>query len=112
MTLNSKVYDQLKWVVQILLPACGVLYAGLSDWWNLPKPLEIVGTISLVSVFIGTILGLSSANYKAHNEPNAGYILDNGVDEDTGMPNLGMTLNVHPDDLLNKDTVTLHVKKP
>lgn len=61
--ISSKLYDILKWVALILLPATSTLYAALSGFWNWPYPKEICGTISAISVFLGAILQLSSDNY-------------------------------------------------
>lgn len=63
MTLNNKIYDILKWIAQYFLPGLGSLYFGLSKIWGLPYGEEIVGTITVVDVFLGLLLGLSSANY-------------------------------------------------
>lgn len=60
---SPKNYDRWKFIAQILLPALGALYFGLSQIWNLPKAAEIVGTITVVDLFLGAILGVSSANY-------------------------------------------------
>ena len=112
MQLSGKTYDLAKWFVTIVLPAFGALYAGLADWWELPKPLEVVGTCSLVAVFLGAILGISSANYQRKNEANAGYLTQTGTDPDTGLPNLALTVTKDPSDLVAKDTVTLKVGPP
>lgn len=61
--LSNKVYDVLKWVAQIVLPALGALYFGLSQIWGLPYGEEIVGTITVIDVFLGTLLGISTAQY-------------------------------------------------
>lgn len=63
MKLSNKAYDILKWIAQILLPALGTLYFALSKIWGLPAATEIVGTISAIDVFLGTMLGISSAQY-------------------------------------------------
>lgn len=60
---KPKTYDRLKFVAQIFLPALGALYFGLSQIWHLPKPTEIVGTITVIDLFLGAILGVSSAQY-------------------------------------------------
>lgn len=112
MKLSEKNYDLAKWVVQILLPAFGALYAGLSDLLNLPYALEVVGTTSLIAVFLGTILGISNANYKKYNEPNGGVISVTGANPDTGLPDVQLTMTKNPADLVNKDTVTLKVESP
>lgn len=64
MVLNNKVYDILKWIAMIFLPAIGTLYFALAGIWGLPYGEQIVGTITAVDTFIGIILGISSANYK------------------------------------------------
>lgn len=62
---NSKVYDVLKFIAQIVLPAVGALYFAIAQLWGFPYGAEIVGTISAVDAFLGVILGISNANYKA-----------------------------------------------
>ena len=64
MILSNKAYDILKWIAQIVLPALGTLYFGLSRIWGLPYGEEIVGTITVVDAFLGALLGLSTANYR------------------------------------------------
>ena len=61
--MNDKVYDILKWVAQMLLPALGTLYFALSSIWGLPYGEEIVGTITAIDTFLGVILGISSKRY-------------------------------------------------
>jgi len=61
--MSNKMYDVLKFVAQIVLPAIGALYFALSKIWGLPLGVEVVGTIAAIDVFLGAILGLSSAKY-------------------------------------------------
>ena len=63
-SMSNKVYDVLKWIAQILLPALGTLYFALSSIWGLPYGEEIVGTITAIDAFLGAILGISNLNYK------------------------------------------------
>ena len=63
MILGNKAYDVLKWIALIFLPALGALYFGLAQIWGFPYGEEIVGTISVVDVFLGALLGISTANY-------------------------------------------------
>lgn len=63
MKFPNKVYDILKWVALILLPAVGALYFGLSQTWGFPYGEEIVGTISIIDTFLGALLGISTMNY-------------------------------------------------
>ena len=63
MVLSNKAYDILKWIAQILLPALGTLYFALAGIWGFPYGEQIIGTITAVDVFLGVLLGISSANY-------------------------------------------------
>ena len=63
MKLSDKVYDILKWVVMIVLPACATLYAALAGVWSLPYAQEVVTTITAVTAFLGALLGISTAQY-------------------------------------------------
>lgn len=66
--MSNKVYDILKYVAQILLPAIGTLYFALAAIWNLPYSEEIVGTITAIDTFLGILLGISSSNYAKEND--------------------------------------------
>lgn len=61
--MNNKVYDILKWIAQIFLPALGTLYFALAGIWNFPYAEAIVGTITAVDTFLGIILGISTVQY-------------------------------------------------
>ena len=67
MTLNNKMYDILKYIAQIVLPAVATLYFALSQIWGLPYGEEIVGTITAIDCFLGALLGISTAQYKKNN---------------------------------------------
>lgn len=67
--LSNSVYDFLKFLCTILLPACGTLYFALSKIWGLPLAEEIVGTLSAIAVFIGAIIGISSMQYAKEKQP-------------------------------------------
>ena len=68
--MSNRVYDILKSVCTIYLPAFATLYASLSGIWGFPLVKEICGTLSAAELFIGAIIGISSAAYKKEN-PNA-----------------------------------------
>lgn len=63
MKLNDKIYDVLKWVVMIVLPAVAALYAALAPVWGWPRPDDVVLTLNAVTAFAGAILGISTAQY-------------------------------------------------
>lgn len=61
--MNNQVYDVLKFIALVVLPALGTLYFALSTIWGLPYGEQIVGTITAVDTFLGALLGISSAKY-------------------------------------------------
>ena len=65
MKMSNKVYDVLKYIALILLPALGALYFALAKIWGFPYATEIVGTISAVDAFLGTLLQISTNKYNA-----------------------------------------------
>ena len=67
MKMSNKVYDVLKYIAQIVLPALGALYFALAKIWNFPYGTEIVGTISAVDVFLGALLKISTDQYNKEN---------------------------------------------
>lgn len=68
MKMNNKAYDVLKFIAQIVLPAIATLYFGLAQIWGLPYAEAIIGTISIVDAFLGTVLGISTYNYNKLKE--------------------------------------------
>ncbi|MBO7452704.1 MAG: phage holin [Clostridiales bacterium] len=67
MILDNKIYDILKYVALIVLPAIGTLYFALSSIWGLPYGTEIVGTITAIDAFLGALVGISTNNYNKTN---------------------------------------------
>lgn len=66
--MTNKIYDKLKWVALVLLPAIGTLYFALSGIWGLPYGEQIVGTVTAVDTFLGIILGISTSAYNMKKE--------------------------------------------
>ena len=65
--MSNKVYDLLKYVCMIVLPALGTLYLTLSGIWGLPYGEAVAGTITAIDTFLGAILMISSKNYNMRN---------------------------------------------
>lgn len=61
---DDKVYDALKWLCLIALPALSVLYSALAGVWGWPFAQEVSTTINAVVAFVGALIGISTANYK------------------------------------------------
>lgn len=54
--MNIKLYNILKFLSQILLPAIGTLYFALSTIWNFPYADHIIGTLAAIDTFFGALL--------------------------------------------------------
>lgn len=68
MKLDNKVYDVLKWVALVVLPAIATLYTALAGVWGLPFAEEIPATITAIDLFIGALLGVSTARYNKEDK--------------------------------------------
>ena len=68
MILSDKVYNVLKWIAQVILPAIGTFYFALAGIWGLPYGEQVVGTIMAIDTLLGTCLGISTHNYNKTKE--------------------------------------------
>lgn len=72
--LSNKVYDVLKQIALIVLPALATFYGALAKTWGWPFVEEIVCTIAALDTFLGALLGVSTIQYKKNggntNEEN------------------------------------------
>lgn len=64
MKLNNKVYDVMKWIVMIVLPALSAFYVALAPVWGWPYTEQVAMTISAVTALLGALLGISTAQYR------------------------------------------------
>ena len=65
MSMNDKVYDILKWVAIICLPALSAFISVIGKIWGFPDlALMISQTITAVAVLLGALLGVSALQYK------------------------------------------------
>lgn len=62
MKLSDNVYNFLKWLCLIALPALATFYGVVGKIWDIPHTTEIVTTITAIGVFIGTLIGVSQYN--------------------------------------------------
>jgi len=69
MKMSNKVYDVLKYIALIVLPALGTFYFAIAKIWGFPYASEIVGTISAVDALLGALLKISTDNYNQELQP-------------------------------------------
>lgn len=68
MQLPNKVFDWLKWIAIIALPALSTFIVVISKIWNWADLGSMIAqTITAVAVLLGALLGVSSVNYNKDN---------------------------------------------
>lgn len=109
MIKNSKLYDILKFVALVFLPAGASLYFGLSQVWGIPDGGEVVGTVTIIDTFLGALLHINSAAY--HNS-DAQYDGSVDVTEDEDSKNFMLNLHGDPNELDKQKYIKLKVNPP
>ena len=70
MILNNKIYDALKWIVMVVIPALTTAYVGLSGIWGWPYATEVAKTSAVICTLLGALLGISTAQYNKQEPPD------------------------------------------
>lgn len=107
--MTNKMYDILKRLVQVILPATSSAYFALAAIYDLPNPDKIVGTIAVVTTFLGVTLGISTAQYYKSDVPYDGnmVIRSNNV----GNKMFSLELNSDPNDIEGKESISFKVHR-
>lgn len=61
--MSNRMYDILKNIALIVLPALATLVIAVFEIWNLPYGAQIGATITAIATFLGAILKVSSIRY-------------------------------------------------
>lgn len=108
---SSDLYDKLKFVAQILLPALGTLYFALAGIWGLAAATQVIGSITAVDTFLGVLLGISAAKYERSGAKYYGNI--NVEDRpELGKKIISLEVSGDPHDIANEKEVTFKVNPP
>ena len=65
MKLSNRLFDILKWLAIVGLPAIEAFIAALFPIWGIPYAAQIVDTLVAVHLLLGALLGISNAQYNA-----------------------------------------------
>lgn len=63
MQLPNHVYDILKWVTMLLLPALATLIVAIGKIWGWGMAPQISETVVAINAFLAMIIGVSTINY-------------------------------------------------
>lgn len=107
--LTKKVYDSLKLVVQILLPAIATAYFALGKIWEWNDIEKVVGSITTLTTFLGVILRVSTSRYYKSDAPYDGKVV---VSEDPGgVKGFSLELDGDPEQLRDQQAISFKVKR-
>lgn len=73
--MSNKVFDTLRFLQTVLLPAIGTLYFALAGIWGesvFPAAESVVGTVTALTAFLGAFVEYKRQTYKGE---------ENDVDE-------------------------------
>lgn len=62
--MSNKLYDTLKWIAIIFLPAISTFLGTVLTSLNVANTEVILIIINAFATFLGTLLGISNINYK------------------------------------------------
>lgn len=105
---SNKVYDGLKWVSFVLLPALGAAYFALSQLLGLPFGVEVVGVLAILDTLLGTLLRKSTQQYENSDAKYDGAVVI-AANAETGNSDLNVSLN--PQALASKREITVRVNR-
>lgn len=101
--MNNQIYDILKRVALIIIPALATFVNAVGIVWGVPHTNEATATITAFGVFLGAALGVSSKNYEPETHGDLVVTKHDDVYADFA---------VEPSNLKDGDTIVLKVTKP
>jgi hypothetical protein len=108
--MSNEVYDFLKYVALVLLPAIGTLYFAIASIWHLPAAEEVVGTIVAVDTFLGVALRFAQKSYDGSDSKYDGFI--DITTSANGGKSYMLNLNSDPSEIDVKSEVLFKVNSP
>lgn len=106
---SDRFYSIIKKLVQVILPAFSALYFSLDSIWDLPSEDKVVGTLAVVTTFLGVSLGISSHQYSASGAAYNGNVVVST--SDTGDKKFSLELDDDPINIEDKEAISFKVQK-
>lgn len=106
--MTNKTYNIIKWIARYLLPASATLYFALSAIWGLPYGEQVVGTLSALTIFLGVILGVSTAEYNRKDHSDGTLQIDSS-NWDIDKYKLELTTGL--DEIRDKEHIELKIER-
>lgn len=110
--LNNRLYNILKFLALVVIPGLVLFFTTLTDTWGWGDVgIKVAATISAIGLLLGGILERSSSVYNK-GIITGGYLESTGRNEDTGHPDLRLTVTKDPNEIVNARMVQLKVGTP
>ena len=61
--IPDRVYDWMKWITILVLPAIATLLIAIGNIWNIAVLTPVAATVTAVTAMLGTVLGISTISY-------------------------------------------------
>jgi hypothetical protein len=68
--LSNRVFDILKWLTLVGIPALTTAYVGLAAIWGWPYADQVAKTSAVICVLLGSLLGISTIQYNKQQPPD------------------------------------------
>jgi hypothetical protein len=107
MLFTNSVYNKLKFVVQVLLPALATLYFTLSEIWNFPNTAGVMATLTGIAGFLGVLLRMSTKTFNESDHPLGKF--DGTIVVTPGEEGATYKWSADPTALTEKDQVLLKI---
>jgi hypothetical protein len=107
--LSGTVYDNLKRIVQVILPGIGTLYFTLAQIWGLPAGEQVVGTCTALALFLGLALAISSKSFN-NTENSAAVGTFKLVPTEDGRSTMVVNVVSDPEEFKGKDEISFKLE--
>lgn len=109
LTLPNKVYDAVKYLVLIAIPAFSTAYLGIDAAVDLPNEDAVVKILAVVAALLGTLAGIASTQYRNSDARFDGIIDPVAANSQTSRAALNMKTDEY--DAANQKEVVFKVKQ-
>jgi hypothetical protein len=106
--MSDDLYRMLRFIALIALPGVGAAYFSLSGIWGLPEPDKVVGSITVISTFLGLLVRQARVSYENDDKRFDGSVNVTNNGDDTSDVNI----QLDPKAIIDKDEVVVKVNKP
>ena len=86
MRFENRVYDVLKWICLIFLPAVAILYSAIDGVFGWGYTATVTTIISAIEAFIGSMIGISTKSYRKKKDE---FCLEDNITPHTSVSNEG-----------------------